>query len=174
MRGEQVADAHRLRREIRRLVRDGERQALEWLRLLVSVDSTAPGERPAQRLLAEIATSAGLRPQLLDADPDSTLAKHPRFVHTGLPYQGRPNCVITLPGATGRPLVANAHIDTVAPGDGWTRNPYGELVGDRLYGLGACDTKGSLVAALLAATVLQHLGEPPPAPPIYGGTPASR
>jgi acetylornithine deacetylase/succinyl-diaminopimelate desuccinylase-like protein len=69
-----------------------------------------------------------------------------------------------MPGAAGRPLVANAHIDTVADGDGWIRNPYGELVGDRLYGLGTCDAKGSLVAALLAATVLLRLGEEPTAP----------
>lgn len=43
------------------------------------------------------------------------------------------------------------HVDTVPPGDGWTRSPLAcTREGDRLYGRGTADMKGS-VAAVLAA-----------------------
>jgi acetylornithine deacetylase len=48
-------------------------------------------------------------------------------------------------------VLVNVHIDTVPVASGWTRDPF-ELTaeGDRLYGLGAADTKGA-IAALLSA-----------------------
>jgi acetylornithine deacetylase len=47
-------------------------------------------------------------------------------------------------------LLLNAHLDTVPP-NGWTGDPYRlERRGDRLIGLGACDTK-SAIAAILSA-----------------------
>ncbi|MEZ4368844.1 MAG: M20/M25/M40 family metallo-hydrolase [Kofleriaceae bacterium] len=47
--------------------------------------------------------------------------------------------------------VINAHVDTVPANDGWTRDPWaGTLKGDRVYGLGACDTKGAIAAAIIA------------------------
>lgn len=48
---------------------------------------------------------------------------------------------------SGPAVLADAHIDTVKPVSGWTRNPYGPVLEDgRLYGLGANDDGGSLVA----------------------------
>src|SRR5204862_455505 len=49
-------------------------------------------------------------------------------------------------------LLVNAHVDTVPANSGWSRDPWTPVVdGDRLYGLGACDTKGAIAAALCAA-----------------------
>ena len=49
-------------------------------------------------------------------------------------------------------LVLNAHVDTVPANTGWTRDPWTPAVeGGRVWGLGACDTKGA-IAAILAAT----------------------
>lgn len=46
----------------------------------------------------------------------------------------------------------NGHHDVVEVGHGWTRDPFGgTLEGDRLYGRGACDMKGGLAAAVIAA-----------------------
>ena len=46
-------------------------------------------------------------------------------------------------------LLLNAHIDTVQPVATWTRNPHEPTIeGDRLYGLGANDCGGGLVALL--------------------------
>lgn len=72
----------------------------------------------------------------------------------------RPNIVGTLRRGAGRRLVMQGHLDTkpaVAPGvpDRWSAPPFDvtERAG-RLYGLGACDTKGGLAAQLAAATAL--------------------
>ena len=47
-------------------------------------------------------------------------------------------------------LLLNAHIDTVQPVATWTRNPYEPTIeDDRLYGLGANDCGGGLVALLM-------------------------
>ena len=53
---------------------------------------------------------------------------------------------------TGRPVVSlYFHVDTVPPGDGWTRPPFA-LTEDsgRLYGRGAADMKGAIAAAIAA------------------------
>lgn len=57
------------------------------------------------------------------------------------------------PGPT---LVLTGHADVVPIGDRslWSRNPFGELDGDLLYGRGACDMKVGLVAAIEAFTTL--------------------
>jgi acetylornithine deacetylase len=48
-------------------------------------------------------------------------------------------------------LIVNAHVDTVPANNGWSRDPWtGSVVGDRLHGLGACDTKGAIAAAIVA------------------------
>lgn len=60
--------------------------------------------------------------------------------------------------------MCNAHIDTVAEGDGWTRDPGGTVVGDRFYGLGSADTKASTVAALLASACVRSMGIEPRMP----------
>ena len=46
----------------------------------------------------------------------------------------------------------NSHIDVVEVGSGWTQNPFGgDLVGDKIYGRGACDMTGGLAASIIAA-----------------------
>ncbi len=57
-----------------------------------------------------------------------------------------------------RPTVLlNAHLDTVKPVSGWTRQPHvPTLEGDRLYGLGANDCGGGLVALLFAFMQLNN------------------
>jgi acetylornithine deacetylase len=47
--------------------------------------------------------------------------------------------------------VINAHVDTVPPNTGWSRDPWTPVIADgRVYGLGACDTKGAIAASLVA------------------------
>lgn len=48
-------------------------------------------------------------------------------------------------------LLWNSHVDTVPPNRGWTRDPFTlTCEGDRVYGLGTCDTKGAAAAMLTA------------------------
>ena len=53
------------------------------------------------------------------------------------------------------------HLDVVPEGDGWTYPPYGGVVdGNRLYGRGSVDDKGSAVACLYAVKAIMDAGIP--------------
>jgi len=124
-------------------------------------------ENDAQAEMASRLTAAGLDvdhwrislPELLAA-PDFPGWEVRRTEAWGL--------VGRLPGqGTGPDLMLNGHIDVVPPGDAaaWTGDPFaGRIVGGladgTLYGRGACDMKGGLVAALWAVRALQHTGVP--------------
>ncbi|HUK49603.1 MAG TPA: M20 family metallopeptidase [Terriglobales bacterium] len=74
----------------------------------------------------------------------------------------RPNVVCRLKGRKEGPgLLLNGHMDTVAVGGGWTRDPFGaEIEGERMYGRGTIDMKSGLAAILVAATECMHEGLP--------------
>jgi acetylornithine deacetylase len=79
-----------------------------------------------------------------------------------LNYRDRPN-VIARYGKKrgGRSLILNGHIDTVTiePKGEWTRDPFGgEIVEGKLFGRGASDMKGGLVAAMGAIQILIEAG----------------
>jgi acetylornithine deacetylase/succinyl-diaminopimelate desuccinylase-like protein len=92
-----------------------------------------PGEADLLRLLETILTGLGARVRIEEVLP------------------GRGNLLATFPGLdTSRTLLLAAHADTV-PQDGMTIPPFTpEIRNGRLYGRGACDTKGGM-AAILAA-----------------------
>lgn len=74
---------------------------------------------------------------------------------------GRANLLAHLPGTGGRPaLVLGGHTDTVPPGEApWQSDPWsGLVVGDRLYGRGACDMKSGLAAMVMAMIGLKRQG----------------
>ncbi len=61
-------------------------------------------------------------------------------------------------GPPGACVHFNSHHDVVEVGHGWTRDPFGaELIGDRIYGRGACDMKGGLAASIIAAEAFTAL-----------------
>ncbi len=62
------------------------------------------------------------------------------------------NVIGRLSGDENGPTVLlNGHLDTVEICEGWTKDPLGaELIGDRMYGVGALDMKAGCAAMLLA------------------------
>ncbi len=107
---------------------------------LVSIDSVNPDLQPGAGGESEIAAfvaawfrAHGIETELQDAAP------------------GRPNVIGIVRGTGGgRSLMLNAHMDTVGPG-GMPDPLSGTIEGNRVYGRGAWDMKGSLAAIMLAA-----------------------
>lgn len=91
-----------------------------------------PGEAELATALFDYLESAGMNPRR-------------QVVAAG----GRDNILVSLDGGADGPLLMwQAHMDTVTPsGKAW---PEAVTEGDRVYGRGACDTKGSLVAMVEA------------------------
>jgi succinyl-diaminopimelate desuccinylase len=77
---------------------------------------------------------------------------------------GSPNVIALLQGEEDGPcLMFECHTDVVTEGDAseWKYGPYeGKLVGNRIYGRGACDTKGNLAAAIKAIQAISQSGIP--------------
>lgn len=73
---------------------------------------------------------------------------------------GRPNVIAILEGEQPGPcLMFECHTDVVTEGDRaeWTYDPFAaQLVNGRIYGRGACDTKGNLAAAILAVKAIKE------------------
>lgn len=75
--------------------------------------------------------------------------RHPRWNAIARFDSGRPGPTVHF----------NSHVDVVAPGEGWTRDPFGgEVVDGRLYGRGACDMKGGLASSIAAVEALVEEG----------------
>jgi succinyl-diaminopimelate desuccinylase len=72
----------------------------------------------------------------------------------------RTNVVARREGRGPGPCVHfNGHIDVVAPGRGWTVDPFaGEVRDGRVYGRGACDMKGGIAAAVIALEAILEAG----------------
>ena len=137
---------------------------------LIRFDTTAgdpaqPGrqEAAAQALLAERLAAAGAETDVWEPDP-AELAAHRRQVPAGITFAGRPQLLARFRGndsARAPSLLLNGHLDVVSaePHTAWTDPPFEPVVRDgRLYGRGACDMKGGVACAVIAAEVLAGLG----------------
>ena len=71
----------------------------------------------------------------------------------------RKNIIGEIGNDNGPSLIFNAHLDTVATYDGWTKDPHGgEIVGNKIYGRGAADDKACVTAEIFATKALLDLG----------------
>ena len=87
-------------------------------------------------------------------------------VHVDEVAPGRPNVWAVWEGdRPGKTLLFEAHTDVVTEGreEDWSHPPFAaERVGGRIYGRGACDTKGNLAAAVMAVRAIKDSGVPFP------------
>jgi acetylornithine deacetylase/succinyl-diaminopimelate desuccinylase-like protein len=69
------------------------------------------------------------------------------------------NVIGTIGNESGPSLIFCAHLDTDAPFNGWTKNPFsGEKIDNKIYGRGACDDKSSISAEIYAVKALLDSG----------------
>ncbi len=111
-----------------------------------SVRRQGQGEQEVALYLARFLEGIGLDVVIEDVEP------------------GSPNVIAVLQGESEGPcLMFECHTDVVTEGDPseWKHGPFeGKLVGNRIYGRGACDTKGNLAAAVVAVQAISQSGIP--------------
>ena len=128
-----------------------------------SVSGTDP-EHEIQARLARELTEAGLEVDHWQIPLDDLLAE-PDFPGVEVERREAWGLVGRVPGSGGGDtLLLNGHVDVVPIGNpaAWSRPDAfsGEVVGDTLFGRGACDMKAGLVAALAAVQAVRRLGVP--------------
>lgn len=109
------------------------------------------------------AVSGRTAPESRLAEFLATFAEQCGFAATRLPVEGRGfNLLVSCQVRPDAPwLLLESHLDTVSA-DGMTIDPFAGLISDeRIYGRGACDTKGS-GAAMLWALIAYRSGAPQP------------
>ncbi len=141
-----------------------EQGLIKALRDLVRIPSVTGQEAAAQSWLAQRMRHFGLDVDLWDIDV-AELQRHPQF--PGMEVDRSKDRAVGLvatwrreagAASPGRRLVFNGHIDVVPEGDRacWQHEPWGaDLVEGRIYGRGACDMKGGLMAALFAIKAIK-------------------
>ena len=146
--------------EARVLAHFDEASMVEALTQIVSFQSLGNHESDAQRHIAHIMSDSGLEVDVWDID-FAILQQHPGFSweierSAGLGVVG------TLGSDNGgKSLIFNGHIDVVPEGDhaNWHHHPWqASVVDGRMYGRGALDMKGGLIAAVWAARAIHHAG----------------
>jgi len=157
----ELADLHQ---EVAEAVRELRPNIVSALQRIVRIPSQTGSEGAAQEAVARLMRAHELDVDVWEPDP-ATLEPYADSVTLESDFGGRPNVVGVFEGSgSGRSLILNGHVDTVEVGDPntWTQSPLGgDVVGPRLYGRGACDMKGGLVANLFALRALTLTGLTP-------------
>lgn len=141
-----------------------EREAIiECLRTFVGINSEnlAPNgnEKPAQLVLANMLEQWDCEVDVYEIASVAGLLEHQKY-WAARPCAERPNVMAIKHGTgKGRSLLFSSHMDTVQVGsEPWTHSPWGgEISSGKLWGLGAYDMKGGLVASVMVAKALHDL-----------------
>lgn len=128
------------------------------LERLIAVPSVTGHEEEIQALLADMLGSEGFQIDFFRGDRPA-LEADPRFPGMEVEHESLP--VVVAKFDTGRPgptILLDAHTDVVPPGEPetWTTPAFEPAIRNgNVYGRGACDMKGGLVAAIEALRSLQ-------------------
>jgi acetylornithine deacetylase len=140
------------------------REIVAALQELVRIPSQTGAEGSAQEAVARLMRAHDLDVEIWEPDV-AALEEQSESVTLADGFAGRPNVVGVCRGrGRGRSLIMNGHIDTVEVGESeaWRYSPLGgDVVDGRIYGRGACDMKGGVIANLFALRALQLAGFAP-------------
>lgn len=129
-------------------------EMVDFLKALIAIPSENPPGMYEEiaSFIADYYRKLGLETEIVRVPDERVKAENletPRY-----------NVVATLRGRSGSPrLIMNPHLDTVPAGSGWTYPPFGgTVVEDKIYGRGACDSKGQCVVYAYALSALARCG----------------
>jgi acetylornithine deacetylase len=142
------------------VIRSAREEIIADLAALVRIPSVVGEEGAVQQHMKRRLARLGMQVDEFEADAEA-ISRHRAFVPLPPNYRGRPNIVGNLSGPEERSLILNGHIDVVSPEpvDQWRHDPWGaEIENGKLYGRGAADMKGGVVAALWAVEAIRRAG----------------
>lgn len=153
------------RTEVRDHIESNKDRMLDFLKELVSAQSTPGVEQPAQEVMKEKFRDLDLSFDVWEPDIER-LRSHPGFFETNAyqkyGYEGRENVAATAErSGDGQSLVISGHVDVVNPDpvDAWEYDPWNPVIDDgQMYGRGTMDMKGGIAAFVHAYETLQDLG----------------
>lgn len=146
--------------EIKSVVAARREEIVQLLLELVGTSSVTGNEGDVQRIIASKLNDTGLKVDTFHSSAEE-IADYLMHVGEQSTFEDRPSIVATRTGGGGgKSLMLAGHIDTVPVEDRskWTFSPEGEVVGNRVYGLGSSDMKGGVVAAMMVPRILDDLG----------------
>lgn len=139
----------------------------------------APNDESLLELLADLIRINSVNPNYEGGVPEAAMADYVEqyFEQRGIEtwrqivYPNRPNVLARILGRdSSRRIVLEAHMDTVAT-VGMTIAPWTPEIRDgKMYGRGACDTKGGMAAMMHAMASLVHEGQTPPCDVLFAAT----
>ncbi|HTG40739.1 MAG TPA: ArgE/DapE family deacylase [Methylomirabilota bacterium] len=130
------------------------------LRELIRIPSITGSEEAIQDAMERLFEEVGLETKRIVTDPVA-FADDPDFPGAEMPRTSLPVVTGRLGRGGGRRLLLVGHVDVVPPGDPttWTVDPWSaEIREGRMYGRGACDMKGGVVAIVAAVRALVASG----------------
>jgi acetylornithine deacetylase len=131
------------------------------LRALVRIPSVTGSEEAVAAWAADALRTLGLAVETLTPELAAIRADRD-WPGEEMPRTSLPVVIGRVGRAGGRRVVLSGHLDVVPPGDPatWTADPWGAEIRDgALYGRGACDMKGGVVAILAAIRGLAVAGD---------------
>jgi len=148
-----------MQREILKAIDGLSDEIISLLVRLIKIESITGNEEKIQGEIVEFLKM--MRMEIDIWEPDTAeLEKHPVCAPINMSFENRPIVVGSWRGSDqGRSLLLNGHVDVVKPGKGWSCDPFGGEVRDnKIFGRGAADMKGGIVAMLMALKALKSLG----------------
>jgi acetylornithine deacetylase len=130
------------------------------LRELIRIPSITGSEEAVQDAMERLFGEIGLETKRIVTDP-VTFADDPDFPGSEMPRTSLPVVTGRLGRAGGKRILLVGHVDVVPPGDPatWSVDPWAADIRDgRMYGRGACDMKGGVVAILAAVRAIVASG----------------
>lgn len=146
------------------LIETNKEEIIQTLREMVQIPTLTGKEGEGQKYIQGLYSDLGLRVTSFEAKHEK-VSQHKAFVESGFEFTGRPNIIGILEGEpSAKSLILNGHVDVVPEGPigEWDFSPWeGKRVGRKLYGRGALDMKGGLIANYFAIKSILEAGLKP-------------